>query len=335
MTGVSQILLITGIILLILLAVLVTYTILRTARLNRDHAEIQKYINEHIDQWYDYLYYGRKHPEVRRHSKNQQRAIEKIFSTFLSNGITIDVERRISSYVRVYFTNDYRKELKSPLWANRVNTLNKIAEFKVPGFDEIYSKREINEMKSFEFYLFLIYLSIYDFERFRFKFLETRKLTEYENKKILSRLNDDSVLSLIPAFSEMSLTTKYAFLNRLARVGHNQPLEWLESLFKDEDFETRIRALKTIQLIGSVHNPENYIEHFKSIVWEERMLVSRLAPVIGENTVPYLKECANDKNRLVQSEALNSLEYFSFNERGWSVHTNIHQDEMKAVTEDK
>lgn len=332
MTEISGSVLSIVILLLVLLAVLVTFTIRRTYKLNKDREEINAYINENIDQWYDYLYYGHKHPQARRHSKLHQRAIEKIFSTFLSNGKTNDAEHRISSYARVYFSNEYRKDLKSPLWANRVNTLNKIAEFKVPGFTNIYSNRDVAAMKNFEFYLFLIYLSIYDFERFRYKFLKTKELTEYENKKILSRLNDDSVLSLIPSFEEMSLTTKYAFLSRIAHVGHDHPVEWLESLFDHEDRETRIRALKSIHSIGIVHNPRKYTDHFTSIVWEERMIVSRLAPLIGGNTVPLLKVCASDKNRLVQSAALNSLAYFGFNEPGWSVQTNMYQDEMKEVS---
>ena len=131
MTGITQIILSILIVLLIILAILVIYTIIRTSGLNRDREEIETYINDHIEQWYDYLYYGSKQPETRHHSRNQQHAIEKIFSTFLSNGKTTDAERRISSYVRAYFSNEYRKELRSPLWAHRVNTLNKISEFKL------------------------------------------------------------------------------------------------------------------------------------------------------------------------------------------------------------
>lgn len=331
MTVISQIILAIAVFLLIFLAVLVVFTIIRTYRLNKNREAVESYIESHADQWYDYLYYGHKPPQTKSHSKLHQHAIEKIFSTFLSNGKTEDIERRISSYARVSFSNEYRKDLNSPLWAKRVNALNKIAEFKVPGFTDIYSNRDISAMKSFELYLFLIYLSSYDFDRFRSKFLEEKELTEYENKKILSRLNNEAVLSLIPSFEQMSLTTRYAFLNRVARLGYNQPLEWLESLFESEDSETRIRALKTIQLIGSVHDPNKYTSYFNSAMWEERMIVSRLAPIIGEGTVPLLKVCASDKNRLVQSAALNSLTYFGFNEPGWSVLSNMYQDEMKEV----
>lgn len=331
MTGITTIIISIAIFLLIFLAVLVIFTMLRTHHLNRRSAEVDSYINKYIHRWYNYLFYGERPPELNRHTKTQQRAVEKIFSTFLSNGTSADIERRISSYVRMYFSNDYRKKLKSPLWANRVNTLNKIVEFRVPGFTGLYSEKEVEVMNSFEFYLYLIYLSIFDFDNFRHKFLKTRKLTEHENKKILSRLNDDSVLSLIPAFEEMSLSTRYAFLSRAAMVWHNHPIEWFESLFQDDDRETRIRALKAIHSIGFVQDPEKYKTHFTSIVWEERMLVSRLAPVIGEQAVPLLKVCANDQNQLVQSAALNSLRYFGFQEKGWSVDTSMHQENMKEV----
>lgn len=333
MTATSKIILIISLGLFVFLAVLVVFTIIRTYRLNKDREKIEHYIAHNIDLWYDYLYYGNKPPETQRHSKLHQRAIEKIFSTFLSNGKTKDVERRISSYARMSFSNEYRNDLKSPLWAKRINALHKIAEFKVPGFTNIYSKREIAGMTHFEFSLYLIYMSIYDFERFRKSFIYDRELSEYENKKVLSRLDDAAILSLIPAFQEMSLTTKYAFLNRVARVSYDQPVAWLESLFEDDDRETRIRALKTIQSIGLVNDPEKYTAHFTSIVWEERMLVSRLAPFIGEETVPLLKLCASDKNKLVQNAALNSLKYFEFSEPGWSVDTNMYQSDMKEVPE--
>lgn len=335
MKEITQMILGIAFLLLLLLIIMVFFTIIRTYLVNKNRKNIKQYINTHLDEWFDHLYYGYKPPQTRRPSRMQQHAIEKIFSNFLSNGKTRDAESRISFYVRVYFSHDYRNKLNSPFWAYRINTLHKIAEFKVPGFTNIYSERKISAMSNFEFFLYLIYLSIYDFNKFKNNFLYDRRLSEYENKKVLSRLSDASVLSLLPSFEDMSHTTRYAFLSRVAGVGKNQPIKWLESLFQDEDQETRIRALKSIYSIGLVNDPDKYIQFFTSEIWEERMLVCRLAPYIGETAVLFLEDCSHDKNQQVEKEALNSLKYFEFYERKLSTELRNRQSDFRKVSKNQ
>lgn len=305
----AQLPIILFIILSISLIILVAITIIRAYKSNKYDEQVSSYINNYIDDWYDYLYSGADAPEINNQLIYQRRGTEKIFSTFIHNGTSKEIENRISKYATKEFSYYYRKKLKSRYWGKRINVLNKIAEYKVPGFTQSFTSNELKKMTSLEYLLYLIYLSHFDIEQFKNNFLNGPNLTEYENKKILSRLDDTTITSLLPDFHEMPTSTKYAFLDRVSRISRVQPIAWLESLFEDDDIETRIRALKVIQSIGRVENPLLYIKYFKSSVWEERMLVCRLAPYIGEISVPLLKECANDKNHLVKSAAQNSLKY--------------------------
>jgi hypothetical protein len=305
--------------LMILLILLITITIVRAVHQGGRQSDIEKYIAETFDDWFAHLYHGYGAPLHESHRKHQKFAIEKIFSTFLNNAYSPEIKRRISEYANDNFSSTYKHDLCSPLWAKRVNALNKIAEFKVPGFMDIFDDRRISRMTRFEFFLFLIYLSHFDMNEFKAKFFYKDDLTEYEYKKIFMRLDDDRVSNIESLYAVMRKPAKYAYIERVSRMTEDTTVKWLESLFDDEDSEVRIRVLKAVLTLRHVDKASKYVGFFQSDVWEERMLVSRMAPYIGIMSVKGLKDCAGDRHPLVQDAAVESLKYFNYEEVGWSV----------------
>lgn len=307
------------VVLMILLVILVALTIWRAVYHRSRQDKIRAYVDDHFEEWFDHLYYGAEAPAYERGTDNERRAIENIFSTFLNNGYSSDIKLRITDFASEKFSAKYRKDLDSPLWANRVNALNKIAEFKVPGFTDIFDDRRISKMTRFEFFLYLIYLSHMDMSEFKAKFFYKYSLTEYELKKVFTRLTDEQILEIRSLYVVMQDSGKYAYIDRVSRMADDYPVKWLESLLRDGSSEIRIRALKALQTLRIVSKPSMYTRFFESDVWEERMIVSRLSPYIGVVAVPGLKKCADDPHPLVQNAAVEALKYFHYEQIGWSV----------------
>lgn len=307
------------IVLSILLALLIGITIWRAVYREKRWETVEAYINDHFDAWFDYLCYGAPAPAYDGGSRHQRMAIERIFSSFLHNGHSVEIKKRISKYAHQNFAAAYSRDLKSPLWAYRVNALNRISEFEVPGFVNFYDDRRLVRMTRFEFFLYLIYLSHFDMNAFRTKFFTKKDLTEYDYKKIFTRLDDDRIYNIQSLYTVMPDAGKYAYIDRLSRMGMLHAGRWLEALLDDDDAEVRIRTLKAVQARGIVEDPELYIKFFTSPIWTERMLVSRIAPYIGERSTNYLRQCASDPHPLVRSAAIGSLKYFQSEQVGWSV----------------
>lgn len=307
------------IVLLILFAVLVAVTIWRAVYHRNRQDKIRVYVDDHFDGWFDHLYYGEEVPAYKAGAGHERMAIEKIFSTFLNNGHSSDIKQRITAFASENFSAKYQKDLDSPLWANRVNALNKIAEFKVPGFTDMFDDRRISKMTRFEFFLYLIYLSYMDMNEFKAKFFYKYSLTEYELKKVFTRLDDEQILDIRSLYAVMPDSGKYAYIDRVSRMADRYPVKWLESLLRSGNSEIRIRALKALKTLRLVSNPSVYMRFFESDVWEERMIVSRLSPYIGVIAVPGLKKCADDPHPLVQNAAIEALKYFHYEQIGWTV----------------
>ncbi|WP_415735761.1 HEAT repeat domain-containing protein [Lacicoccus alkaliphilus] len=299
----------------LLLTLLVGLTIWRAVHREKRREAMDGYIEAHFDEWFAHLYYGAEAPEYDG-SRRKRMAIERVFSTFLYNGYSAEIKKRISEYARKNLSEGYGRDLKSPLWAHRVNALNRISEFEVPGFADFHSRRRLARMTRSEYFRYLIYLSHFDMNAFRTKFLSGKDLSEYDYKKIFTRLDDDKIFNIQSLYRVMPDSGRYAYIDRVSRTATLRAGRWLESLLKDDDAEVRIRVLKAVQERRIVEAPGHLMQFFNSDVWEERMLVCRLAPYIGEVSIEGLRRCTSDRHPLVRSAATGSLRYFHSKEVG-------------------
>ncbi|MFC3419578.1 HEAT repeat domain-containing protein [Salinicoccus hispanicus] len=305
--------------LLVILVVLVLVFIAQSQRRIRRREAVAHYIENHFDGWYEYLTKGLGGDVLPKSKRSDIEAIEKIFFAFTQSGSSKDIDRRIIQFGTEHFGSYYKKQLKSGRWAYRVNTLSKLIEFKLPGFEKIFANEEILRLSKYEYFLFLTYLSIFDMERFSYIYFMRRDLSEYENKKIFNRLSDKKAEKLMNRFEEITLPGKYALIGRIALMPSGTSIEWLESLLGNRTPEVRIRALKAIQTIGLVQESCRYDRFYNSDVWEERMLVTRLAPLIGEKSIPQLKDRLDDHHEMVRREAARSLSRFKKPMAEWAV----------------
>lgn len=300
------------------LFLLVAISIIRSIQSRRRNEEIIQYTDIHFDEWFDYIFHGIGMPPPIRKDAHVE-AVEKIFFSYSNNGYSKGIYERIEAFSAENFTHRYKYALKHQKWAHRINTLNKIIEFRVAGFEDVFTEREILRLSRFEYFLFLIYLSLFDMDRFMHVYFLRNDLSEYEYKKIFSRLDDEQVTFMRARFEEMTIPSQLALIWRSSLIPHSRSLGWLETMLASDVTEVRIRTLKAISAVGSIRNQNVYMGFYESEVWEERMLAIRLAPTIGEASVHGVVGGLDDPHPLVRKEAVKILPHFMPSMTDWAV----------------
>ncbi|WP_271402116.1 HEAT repeat domain-containing protein [Salinicoccus roseus] len=300
------------------LFLLVALFIMRSIQRRRRNEEIIQYTDIHFDGWFDYIFHGIGTPPPIRNDAHVE-AVEKIFFSFSNNGYSEGIYERIEAFSTENFTHRYEHTLKHRPWAQRINTLNKIIEFRMGGFEDVFTEKEIQRLSRFEYFLFLIYLSLFDMDRFMYVYFLRDDLSEYEYKKIFSRLDDEQVTFMRGRFEEMTTPSQLALIGRVSFIRDSKSLDWLETMFASDVPEVRIRTLKAISAIGSTRNQDVYMAFYESEVWEERMLAIRLAPTIGDASVYGVIKGLDDPHPLVRREAVKTLSDFMPPMTDWAV----------------
>lgn len=300
------------------LFLLVALFIMRSIQSRRRNEEIIQYTDIHFDGWFDYIFHGIGTPPPIRKDAHVE-AVEKIFFSYSNNGYSKGIHERIEGFSVENFTHRYKYTLKHRKWAHRINTLNKIIEFRMAGFEDVFTEREIHRLSRFEYFLFLVYLSLFDMDRFMYVYFLRNDLTEYEYKKIFSRLDDEKIAFMRDRFEEMTIPSQLALIGRASFIPDSKSLEWLETMLASDVPEVRIRTLKAISAIGSIRNQDVYTSFYESEVWEERMLAIRLGPTIGGTSVYGVIKGLDDPHPLVRKEAVKILTGFMPPMTDWAV----------------
>lgn len=275
---------------------------------------IKKYKSQYFDAWFDYLYIGvEQSPPFSE--KYQRRATIEIFFAIERNGTTPQIQARISEFLSENLKSRYKKQLRSKYWAHRVNALNEIATFKIDGFTESFTDKQIEKFSYEETVLYFSYLSMFDKARFEKLLFTTKNLNEFESKMILNQLEDQYLIELRESFKTMSVKLQKAYLDIIPNVRDESIVRWLEQLFTHDNLEIKIRALKAIHKIGYIENEKKYLPLFEADEWQLRMFACRIAPLSGEYFLKNLNECLNDEMNLVRTEAkyqINRLSIYSY-----------------------
>ena len=303
-------------------SLVISMTIILIYRGWQKRKKIQKrtlYITNNIDQWFNHLFYGEELKQMTPLKKYEVEAVEKIFFIFLNNGHSEKIDKRIQAFASAHFATGYHRLLKRGKWAERVNTLNKVIQFRVPGFTGLYNRRKIMRLSRFEYFLYLTYLSVFDMTSFMETFFMRKDLSEYEYKKIFNKLDDEQTEILRQHFGRMSDTARYSLIDRTSYIPTKDTIVWLESLLDSEEAEIRIRVLKAIKTIGMIYQKERYMTFKDSGTWEERMLIMRLSPLVGREMIPLLTKGMEDTNEWVKKSAEESLGHFKRQLKHWSV----------------
>ncbi|WP_339164890.1 HEAT repeat domain-containing protein [Siminovitchia sp. FSL W7-1587] len=268
------------------------------------------YIKEHQDAWYHYVRGSGPFPEsLMPRNTYELYGVEQIFLSYIKNVSDPLIREKIKLFSNESMKDHYGKLLANRKWSIRMNALYRVVDFHIDSLIDHCISMEKKKLSPDEQFQLLKIYSLFKPDLFLKKFLEKPPLfSEYECKKLFKTADDSVLKQLIKNFHQLSSTCKYAFINTLGMKREIGTVPFLESLLKEEDAEIRIRSLKAIHEIGTLHQIEKYTPFISSEIWEERLMAAKvLGNLPLRDSVPYLETLLADEAWRVRQEAAKTL----------------------------
>lgn len=330
----------TGIILAALVAIY-AYLALRKWRSNSFARRKQEWLESRRASIREYLLTGQGGERIRPKAEHEHQAMEDFFSDYLSSYKTDSANNPVKDFVERYMGRRYRAHLRDRRWSVRVNTLYFIDLFKLEKMqNDLLSLLRHKRCSAEERYQ--IYLLLADFEYADLQDLlkSSKGLPPFLLSELTGRLvNHDNLDEYVRLFPELPRDWQLSLLDvfRDYHLRSERLQDLLEALVESHEREMRIRALKTIGVLGYVRSPEivtRLVENAKrSGEWNgaqaagERMMVARLMGHIRLNAfVPYLKELISDGAYNVRANAAMAIRRYENGRETLVKIANSHED---------
>lgn len=295
-----------------LLSILMIYLIIKRIMETRSLAKVEKYIKQHNVELYLHLIEGKAlSKDLIPQTKVDIRAIEEMFVRYTNNLSGENILLQITAYMERYLQEHYRKQLKSSKWSIRMNTLYKIADFRLSFLlDDVLDMLNRQKKYSKDEY-FQIYKILAAFERDELiPFLLQPKVEfgELEYKKLLYNVNQRQFGLLVDQYECLSSVLKKIVIDIIGMKHIVEFVPFLENKLHNDSSEIRIRALYSIAQIGLIRDVDLYVPFTQSEYWEERMMTAKvLTHVSLSQSLPYLQELLKDSSWWVRSSAAKSI----------------------------
>lgn len=214
--------------------------------------------------------------------KDREVILERVLNHYIS--VTKDSASSpiLQSLSKRYLSKKYAKQLASSSWSVRMNTLHYIEDFKVIGLtDNVLQRLQQTKQWTAEAQQLCRALAALNDERVleemdRFGDLPTRHYVD-----ILIRFDEVATQnSLQKALKQGNASFMQAALIYIGQKSVSSFLPQVEQMLKSEKNELRIQALKTIQRLEYISDPQVLTVFFSSENWVERMLVARISGVL-------------------------------------------------------
>lgn len=214
--------------------------------------------------------------------KEREVILERLLNHYISvtkDSASSPILQRLS---KRYLSKKYRNQLTSSSWSTRMNTLHYIEDFKVSGLaDNLLQRLQQTKQWTAEAQQLCRALAALNDERVleemeRFSDLPTRHYVD-----VLMRFNEEATQhSLQKGLSQGNASFMQAALIYIGQKSVSSFLPQVEQMLKSEKNELRIQALKTIQRLEYISDPQVLAVFFSSENWVERMLVARISGVL-------------------------------------------------------
>ncbi len=218
--------------------------------------------------------------------------LELLLDEYSDQTLSREERARVSALADHYLAAHYRKILKKGAWAERLNALYFIEDFRIYTLrDDCYRHYRKLTKRDEEYRQALRTCATLQEERLLAEQLEENDISSGLVKELLFRLNDDllaKAVSNIQQKEDLPETALLAFIMFCGEQKIDIAFPYVEQKLDDERKEVRLKAMHSLSLYGKVSNSELIRPFFDSEVWEERMYAAKLA---GACKLDEFKDC--------------------------------------------
>ncbi|WKA57693.1 HEAT repeat domain-containing protein [Planococcus shenhongbingii] len=226
-------------------------------------------------------------PELPAGVQFQAAVIERILDILMSEAEPIDEKLKVAELAEENLSTYYKKVLKKGKWAERINALYFIEDFRMFSLREGVELHFKGLRKQDEEYRQSLRASaILQNPMVIDVLVGNRMLSVAFIKEILFRLDENLLTDLSQRMAlkdNASENLLFAFLTINGEQKNKLFFPFVEKMMLDERKEVRIKAMKSLCNYEKLEDPSKLSAFFKSEFWEERMYAAKLTGACGLN----------------------------------------------------
>lgn len=221
------------------------------------------------------------HPDAPAKNRFQAATVERLLESLVHTDATTQYGKRITELAHRHLSERYRIVLQKGTWAERINCLYFIEDFKMEELkDELYVHYKSLHKRDEEYRQCLRAAAVLGEGRISGAFFAEPPLSIGFIKELLVRMDAEMLSDLaehIETRKEVPQNLLFAFITFNGEQKNQAFFPFVEQMIHDERKEVRIKAMKSLCDYEKMSNPSMLAGFFKSVFWEERMYAAKLA----------------------------------------------------------
>lgn len=237
---------------------------------------------------------------------------EMVLDEYSSHNLTVAEQENLSAVAEKYLALHYRKALKKGTWAERMNALYFIEDFKIHSLREDCFGHFKSLTKQDEEYRQTLRTcaTLQEYRLFREESV-LNEVTSGLMKELLFRMDEDLLQKVLRELQQNEKLPENVLRGLLVFSGEHKieaAFPFVEQKLQDERKEVRLKAMQSLSLYGKVSDPEKIRPFFESGAWEERMYAAKLTGACRLNGLKdHLLNTLADSNWWVRFSSAESL----------------------------
>jgi len=275
-------------------------------------------------------------PVLSAAKKSQFKLMEKMLDDFAAENFQEEQKARIQLLAKKYLTENYRHTLKKGQWAERVNALYFIEDFKLFSLKEdVYQHFMKISKRDEEFRQCMRTCATLQEVRLMDTAIESKDLSFGMIKELLYRLDEELLkmtLERMQLKEDISENMLYAFISFSGEHQIDMIFPFVEKKLRDERKEVRLKAMSSLCHYKKMMDPSILSDFFDSEHWQERMYAAKLTGACRfEQYQPHLIYLLADNVWWVRFAGAENLKFF---EGGNMVLEQVASDHADAYARD-
>ncbi|MBZ5200580.1 hypothetical protein HU147_05040 [Planomicrobium chinense] len=210
----------------------------------------------------------------------QAAAIEKTLDQLMSEAAAEQEKKKVMELADQNLSAYYKKILKKGKWADRINTLYFIEDFRMASLqEEVFQHFKKLHKQDEEYRQCLRSAAVLQDPKVIDVLFANHTLSTGFIKEILFRLNPSLLVDLsqrITVEDKASENLLFAFIAINGEQKNELFFPFVENMMLDNRLEVRIKAMKSLCNYEKLQDPSKLSRFFKSANWEERMYAAKL-----------------------------------------------------------
>ncbi|ANU09453.1 HEAT domain-containing protein [Planococcus antarcticus DSM 14505] len=222
----------------------------------------------------------RVEPTLPTAKKNHFRFMETMLDEFLGENFQEEQKARIHLLADKHLAEYYRRALKKGQWAERINALYFIEDFRLFSLKEdVYQHFMKISKRDEEFRQCIRVCATLQEVRLMNAAIESGELSFGMIKELLYRLDENllkTTLDRMQLKEDISENMLHAFITFSGEHQIDMLFPFVEKKLRDERKEVRLKAMSSLCDYKKMANPAILPEFFDSEYWQERMYAAKL-----------------------------------------------------------